>query len=75
VPYGTGPSFTPFPGISCQATIVKSLRDSKPDNIHQIGSTPNTPLEHEDEHEHEDDYESLTRGLADRQPLTRSTRA
>jgi hypothetical protein len=40
VPYGTGPSFTPFPGISCQATIVKSLRDNSLTSVYKIEATP-----------------------------------
>ena len=45
----TGPSFTPFPGISCQATIVKSLRDNKLSAVREIDST-SRPKFDEDEY-------------------------
>jgi hypothetical protein len=53
VPYGTGPSFTPFPGISCQATIAKSLRDNKLSALREIDSTSRRKFEDDDEYEDE----------------------
>jgi hypothetical protein len=38
VPYGTGPSFTPFPGISCQATIVYPFGTVNLTTVHGMDS-------------------------------------
>ena len=39
VPYGTVPSTDAFPGTSCQATIVLSLRDALADIAQHAGGT------------------------------------
>jgi hypothetical protein len=42
-----------FPGTTCQATFIQSLRDKNPDSVHIFDSTP--PFEDEDNDEYEDD--------------------
>ncbi len=49
VPYGRCVLMRSFPGIPCQAIILRSLRDSNLIPVHAIDSTSCQTFEHEDD--------------------------